>query len=317
VRIHNRFLLCILLIAPITSHAAGSTRLGVDPAEGGGSASCIFGANGTVVFAPPGADCAKVAVAATPVSEDEFVAPTASKSGAWLPAETGVEKLFVHVVERREQTGSSPETKRVLRGTRHEVFGTAREPKAAGAVEMRVTQRVSGPGRPERTETELHTLVPTSNAYQIQSSIIEWKGGRKDVVYQTPVKMLPDSLAKGATWQVSRGAFDEVSIVQTGEILGFQNVNTPSGPFTDCLVVRYRTTLSGRGMIGGVPEEVTDGEVVRTVWFARGVGMVLSKAEMHETVEVFGQPTAVRVRTQSGLKGVKRTLSAPADSTTP
>jgi hypothetical protein len=312
----TRLLLCAalptLLLLPLTSLAAP----GVTPSEGGGSASCIFGANGSVVFAPPGANCGEVAVATAAPTAEEFSAPVLSDSGAWLPADPGVEKLFVHIVERRETTGDSPETRRLLRGTRHEVFAPAHKREGAGAVEMRVTKRLSGPGRPDQLVTELHTVKPSANAYRVQSSILEWKGGRKSVAYSEPVKLLPDTIEKGATWNAGTGTFDEVTIQRTGEIVGLQDVNTPAGPVPGCLVVRYRTRLSGRGLVQGVPQDVADSEIVRTVWFARGVGMVLAKEEMHETVEVFGQPTEIHVRAQSGLKGVKRVTTTPASTPT-
>ena len=68
----------------------------------------------------------------------------------------------------------------------------------------------------------------------------------------------------------------EFTIVEKGEILGTEGVETPAGTFEDCLKVEYRTHTG----VTIFPEEAEDedadppGESITTLWIAPNVGIV-------------------------------------------
>jgi len=68
----------------------------------------------------------------------------------------------------------------------------------------------------------------------------------------------------------------EFTIVEKGEILGAESVETPAGTFENCLKIEYRT-YTGMVML---PEEAADedadspGESITTLWIAPNVGIV-------------------------------------------
>lgn len=82
------------------------------------------------------------------------------------------------------------------------------------------------------------------------------------------------------------GDFPEIlfdfHILEIGEMLGSEAVETPAGTFEDCLKVEYRTTTK---MEVTPPEQHTTGEQpgesVTTLWFAPNVGIV----KFHQEVE--------------------------------
>ncbi|MYB93996.1 hypothetical protein F4054_12050 [Candidatus Poribacteria bacterium] len=75
----------------------------------------------------------------------------------------------------------------------------------------------------------------------------------------------------------------EFTIVEKGEILGTESVETPAGTFEDCLKIEYRT-YTGMAIF---PEEAEDedadppGESITTLWVAPNVGIV----KFHQKVE--------------------------------
>ena len=68
----------------------------------------------------------------------------------------------------------------------------------------------------------------------------------------------------------------EFTIVEKGEILGTESVETPAGTFENCLKIKYRT-YTGMAIL---PEEAGDvdgdppGESITTLWLAPNVGIV-------------------------------------------
>ena len=64
----------------------------------------------------------------------------------------------------------------------------------------------------------------------------------------------------------------ELTIVETGKVLGTENVETSAGTFEDCLKIEYRTETG----VTTVPpqEENPPGETVTTLWIAPNVGIV-------------------------------------------
>ena len=66
----------------------------------------------------------------------------------------------------------------------------------------------------------------------------------------------------------------EFTIVETGTVVGRENVETPAGTFEDCLKIEYRTETE----VAAVPSPETGsdppGESVTTLWVAPNIGIV-------------------------------------------
>ena len=66
----------------------------------------------------------------------------------------------------------------------------------------------------------------------------------------------------------------EFTIVETGTVVGTENVETPAGTFEDCLKIEYRTETE----VAAVPSPETGsdppGESVTTLWVAPNIGIV-------------------------------------------
>ncbi len=67
----------------------------------------------------------------------------------------------------------------------------------------------------------------------------------------------------------------EFTIVETGEVLGTENVETPAGTFEDCLKIEYRTATGVAIFASDASGESNPpGESVTTLWVAPNVGIV-------------------------------------------
>lgn len=67
----------------------------------------------------------------------------------------------------------------------------------------------------------------------------------------------------------------EFTIVETGKVLGTENVETPAGTFEDCLKIEYRTATEVSIFPQGEGDESNPpGESVTTLWVAPNVGIV-------------------------------------------
>ena len=74
----------------------------------------------------------------------------------------------------------------------------------------------------------------------------------------------------------------EFTIVETGKVLGAENVETPAGTFEDCLKIEYRTATEVSIFPQDEDEESNPpGESVTTLWVASNVGIV----KFHQEVE--------------------------------
>ena len=108
----------------------------------------------------------------------------------------------------------------------------------------------------------------------------------------------------------------EFTIVEKGEILGTESVETPAGTFEDCLKVEYRT-YTGMAIF---PEEAEDedanppGESVTTLWMAPNVGIVKFHQEAEDILlKTVPIPTVVSSTTVKSLELKKYEIKS-ADS---
>ena len=108
------------------------------------------------------------------------------------------------------------------------------------------------------------------------------------VEVQAPFYVLPTSVTFNEKWEATeikakititpfpQDAGDiirvELTIVETGKVLGTENVETSAGTFEDCLKIEYRTE-TGVTIVPAL-EENPPGETVTTLWVAPNVGIV-------------------------------------------
>ncbi len=125
-----------------------------------------------------------------------------------------------------------------------------------------------------------------------------------EVEAQDPFYVLPTSVTFNEKWDATQikakvtmtpdppqdpeETICEFTIVETGKVLGTENVETPVGTFEDCLKIEYRTAtevaIFAHGASGEShppdegeshrPNSNPPGESVTTLWVARNVGIV-------------------------------------------
>ena len=108
---------------------------------------------------------------------------------------------------------------------------------------------------------------------------------------QDPFYVLPNSVAFNEKWDAGQTKAKvtmrpdppqdpeemilEFTIVETGKVLGTENVETPAGTFEDCLKIEYRTATEVAIFPQDEEEESNPpGESVTTLWVAPNVGIV-------------------------------------------
>ena len=234
-----------------------------------------------------------------------FVAGAAAASDApWMPVEIGAKKTFVHAQDRVLKTaGESLGEERWL-GTREEWVLRAPGQVADATAEMRVTTRLRASGEGEQVETQRLFVSPTASAYQIHSAELEVNGQRYAIEYPRPAVALKENAQPGEKWHVSSEDVAGLRGETWGEVIGIQDARTPAGLFEQCLVVRYTVELSGTLEIpdvGGM--DVAEGRMVVTEWHAKGIGLVLAKEELSETlIGPNGVEVVAEMKAQSSLK---------------
>ena len=128
-----------------------------------------------------------------------------------------------------------------------------------------------------------------------------------EVEAQDPFYVLPTSVTFNEKWDAAQikakvtmrpdppqdpeKSISEFTIVETGKVLGTENVETPVGTFEDCLKIEYRTatevaifTQDASGELNPVGEGESNppGESVTTLWIAPNVGIVKFHQKMED-----------------------------------
>ena len=271
---------------------------------------CMYGANGEVIHAPPGADCGSPGHRAQAPTADEFVAPRADPNAGWAPVRAGEEALYTLVAHREASQGGTPVESLTLRGTQHvAVLG---EP--GGPFEVLATSRLRrGEGELEEIERESMIVLPHGGSHRIHAMRANFTGSDETVQLRAPVDLLPPRIARGVRWKAGEFSLRGLRYREEGEIFGLQDAVTPAGTYAQCLVVKHTGTMDGRIAASGMVLEVAQGRVERTQWLARGIGPVLLKQQVHLTlVTSDGDRVTTRVARQAALQGVRRPPTAPA-----
>jgi len=89
-------------------------------------------------------------------------------------------------------------------------------------------------------------------------------------------------------------------------VLGVQDAQTPLGLFERCLVVRIQGKIAGVIEANGNRMEVPEGSFTATEWYAPGVGPVLIKEELTQTIVLEdGTTLEYSERTQFALRSTE------------
>lgn len=231
-----------------------------------------------------------------------------------LMTEVGRRWTYMFVSERtRTFAGGAPEIER-MRGTRiDEITGTAPE-FGEGVVRMHSSWRGrSASNQNESTEEHAGFYRATGSSFQLvaEQASDPNSGLAAMVRYEVPLAVLETAAEPGQRWSVGVRSQQDLHTELEGELLGVQDVQTPQGPFERCLVIRLKGQTSGVVEVYGSRMEVPTGDYSITQWYAPGVGLVLAKEEINQTL-VFedGRSMDYSERTQFALRSTESPAAA-------
>ncbi|MDE0011222.1 MAG: hypothetical protein OXU36_08740 [Candidatus Poribacteria bacterium] len=118
---------------------------------------------------------------------------------------------------------------------------------------------------------------------------------------QDPLYVLPISITANKQWDATRIKAKvtmrpdppqdpvevtlDFTIVETGKVLGTENVETPAGTFKDCLKIEYRTKTEVASFPPAPEGELhPSGESITTLWVAPNIGIVKFHREMEDVL---------------------------------
>lgn len=122
-----------------------------------------------------------------------------------------------------------------------------------------------------------------------------------EIETQDPLYVLPTSVTSNKKWDTTRikakvtmrpdppqdpveVALD-FTIVETGKVLGTEEVETPAGTFEDCLKIEYRTKTEVAAFPPAPEGELhLPGESVTTLWVAPNIGIVKFHQKMEDVL---------------------------------
>ena len=139
------------------------------------------------------------------------------------------------------------------------------------AVKARLTKDVEAFGKvhEENFDLLMYFVVEAQDPFYVLPNSVtfneKWDAGQT----KAKVTMRPDPP------QDPEEMILEFTIVETGKVLGTENVETPVGTFEDCLKIEYRTATEVAIFPQDEDEEANPpGESVTTLWVAPNVGIV-------------------------------------------
>ena len=148
------------------------------------------------------------------------------------------------------------------------------------AVKARLTKEVEAFGKIHEANFDLlyDIEVEAQDTFYVLPTSVTFNEKWDATQIKAKVTMTPDPP------QDPEEIIPEFTIVETGEVLGRENVETPAGTFEDCLKIEYRTATEVKIFAHGANEESKSnppGESVTTLWVAPNVGIV----KFHQKVE--------------------------------
>jgi hypothetical protein len=280
---------------------------------------------------PPATDAA--AAPPSPVADPiaRASAPVPAASGAsparWiLPFEIGQRWTYVFVRERsRSMAGAENEAEaraeveiesevEKQRGTLTVEIAAPAPEYGEGVVRMHSILQVSEFGSTGAEPEESESFVRNGSegialvAEEMNNPV---EGKSRLTRYPVPLRMLDAGASADEPWSVGVREQGGMKTELAGRILGVQDVQTPRGLFERCLVVRLEGAVSGVVEAHGSRTEIPDGRYTSTEWYAPGVGRVLVKQEISQTLVLEdGSEVLYSERIQFALRETTATVPA-------
>jgi hypothetical protein len=277
------------------------------------------GAPAAVPPAPKAGSDAPAAVPAAPAAGGATAAKIAPRRPAqprWVPLDVGNQWTYVYLRERSRSRGGEEAELELFRGTLTErVVGNVPE-FGPRAVEVRSTVRGHVEGAPAEMVERRRSFVE-SNGFSYQLLAVEAEDplvGKLELTrFRPPLLALKAGADVGEKWKIGSKEAGGLTTELEGEILGVQDAKVPSGVFEKCLVVQHTGAFSGAIEVYGNRVEIPSGVLVTTEWYAPGVGKVLVKEEISQTMVLAdGSTLDYSERTQFALSS-QRSGIAPAN----
>lgn len=259
--------------------------------------------------ASPAQRAAPAPDAESPPGEAAKIAPSRAPRPRWVPLDVGNQWTYIYLRERERSIGGTEPQLESFRGTLvEEVIGNVPE-YSPRAVELHSTVRGKVEGSGTETVEQLRAFVE-SNGFNYRVLAIEAEdpvvGQVEFTRFTPPLLTLKAGARVGEKWRIGSKETAGLMTDLEGEILGVQDAEVPSGVFEKCLVVRYTGSFSGSIEVSGNPIDVQSGQIVSTEWFAPGVGKVLAKEEISESMVLAdGSTLDYTERTQFALSSRK------------
>ena len=246
-----------------------------------------------------------------------LAAPAAATE--WLPLRPGVRWSYEVRGEYSRSLAGFEQTER-LQGTR-EVQVRGASPKFAArpyeVLEALRAHLVDDAGS-RRTKTEMHSsyVKPAANGLLLYGEEVDNPlegGARKLVRHAEPIRLLPADPKRGRKWHVGTSQVSGLQLDVDGEVLGFQDAQTPAGVYRGCLKVQLTGTFSGHLSMEGLRARVTQGSYESTLWYAPDVGPVLVEEKQVLTLALpVGQTVTASEHSWRTLRETNVVPAAPA-----
>jgi hypothetical protein len=204
-----------------------------------------------------------------------------------MPTEIGRRWSYVYLRERTRTTDATPPTSEKLRGILTEVIAGPAPEFGAGVVELISILEVQTDEQANASiEKQRSFLVTRSKSLQevAREALDPVSGLTQLEQFSPPIDRIRFGAPAGSKWRMGVWKTEGLDAEYFGEILGVQDAKTPAGVFEKCLVVRYSAKLAGVVEVGGTRFEIRDGHVMGTEWYAPGIGRVLMKRELEQSM---------------------------------
>ena len=259
---------------------------------------------------------ASLSLVAVPANSNEETEHEPVEKRTWVPTDVGRRWTYLFVSERSiARSGEEPHVEK-LRGTRvDEISGLAPEiGENVIRVQSRLVGRTAGDASGSSDEkTGFYRATPSSYQLVAERTLDPTSGSAPLVRYEVPLAMLELTAEPGQRWKVGVRSQGDLHTDLEGEVLGVQNAQTPHSLFENCRVIRLSGQISGVIEVYGERMEVPSGDYTVTQWYAPGMGLVLAKEELRQTlVRGDGSSMEYSERNQFALRSVE-----PADAQVP
>lgn len=211
--------------------------------------------------------------------------PGSARAADWFPLEPGRRWTWrTHRDVTLAPEGRGVE-RRFQRGLVEGVLGAAPGEAGAVALEERRTEWNAERMMPERydaVERRTTVYLRSDRGILLLREEAEGAGGaeaRTSVTHAPPLLWLPSEIAPGATWTVEGVRQEGVTVDLRARVSGPEDVTTDAGRHPGCLVVRYEGAFTGATRLGTESVDIEEGKYVRTLWLAKGVGIVRAETE--------------------------------------